>query len=118
MSAGAGVNNSEEKRMAISRIYGFRPRPEKYDQCLGRVVEYKKLFERLGGRVRVFSAEDGGEPGSMIFVSEVDDWARFGELNAKLESDPEFQRLQALDRSDPVFDILQQSTVSEVSLPA
>ena len=39
MGAGAGVNNSEEKRMAISRIYGFRPRPEKYDQCLGRVVD-------------------------------------------------------------------------------
>ncbi len=106
-----------EKRMAISRIYAFRPRPNRFDDCAGRVVEYKKLFERLGSRVRVFRAEDGGEPGSMAFVSEVDDWPRFGELNAKLESDPENQRLQALDLSDPVFDILQVSTVSEVPLP-
>ncbi len=104
--------------MAISRIVSFRPRPDRYVECLGRVVEYKKLVERLGGRVRVFRAEDGGEPGTMAFIAEVDDWARFGELNAKLESDPEFQRLQALDLSDPVFDILQQSTVSEVPLPA
>ena len=104
--------------MAISRLYGFRPHPEKFDQCAGRVVEYKRLFERLESRVRVFRAEDGGEPGSMVFVAEFDDWARFGEFNAKLESDAEFQRLQALDRSDPVFDLLQQSIVSEVILPA
>ncbi len=68
--------------------------------------------------LRVFRAEDGGEPGTAAFITEVDDWSRFGELLAKLESDPEFQRLQALDRSDPVFDILQQSTVSELPLPA
>ncbi len=104
--------------MAISRIYRFRPLPDRYDRCLQRVVEYKKLFERLEGRVRVFRAEDGGEPGAMAFISEVDDWPRFGELNAKLEADPEFQRLQALDLSDPVFDILQVSTVSELPLPA
>ena len=104
--------------MAISRIVSFRPLPDRFDACTGRLVEYKKLVERLEGRVRVFRAEDGGEPGTLATVIEVDDWARFGELNAKLESDPEFQRLQALDRSDPVFGILQQSTVSELPLPA
>ncbi len=104
--------------MAISRIVSFRPRPDRFDACTGRIVEYKKLVERLQGRVRVFRAEDGGEPGTMAFVIEVDDWPRFGELNAKVEADSDFQRLQALDRSDPVFDILQQNTVSEVPLPA
>ena len=104
--------------MSISRIVSFRPRPDRFDECLGRIVEYKKLVERLEGRVRVFRAEDGGELGTMAFVIEVDDWPRFGELNAKVEADSEFQRLQALDRSDPVFDLLQQSTVSEVPLPA
>ncbi len=104
--------------MAILRIVSFRPRPDRYDECMGRVVEYKKLIERLEGRMRVFRAEDGGEPGTLATVIEVDDWARFGELNAKLESDPESQRLQALYRSDPVFDILQRSTVSELTLPA
>ena len=104
--------------MTISRIVSFRPRPDRYDECLGRVVEYKKLVERLGGRVRVFRAEDGGEPGTAAFVIEVDDWPRFGELNAKVESDSEYQRLQALDLSDPVSDILQISTVSELPLPA
>ncbi len=104
--------------MAILRIYRFRPRPERYDQCLRRVVEYKKLIERLDGRVRVYRAEDGGEPGTMAAVIEADDWPRFGELNAKLEADSEYQRLQALELSDPVYDILQQSTVSELPLPA
>ncbi len=104
--------------MAISWIVQFRPHPDRYDDCLGRVVEYKKSIERLEGRVRVFRTEDGGEPGTMAAVIEVDDWPRFGELRAKLEADSEFQRLQALDRSDPVDDILGQSTVSEVPLPA
>ncbi len=104
--------------MAISRIVSFRPRPDRYAECLGRVVEYKKLIERLEGRVRVFRAEDGGEPGTVAFVIEVDDWPRFGELTAKVEADSEFQRLQALDLSDPVSDILPQSTVSELPLPA
>ena len=104
--------------MAISWIVTFRPRPDRYDACLARVVEYKKCIERLEGRMRVFRTEEGGEPGTLAAVTEVDDWARFGELRVKLESDAEFQRLQALDRSDPVDDILQQSTVSEVPLPA
>ncbi len=103
--------------MAVSWIVQFRPRPVRYDDCLRRVVEYKKLIERLDGRVRVFRAEDGGEPGTMAAVIEVDDWPRLGELRAKLESDSEYQRLQALDRSDPVDDLLGQSTVSEVTLP-
>ncbi len=104
--------------MAILRIVSFRPRPERYDHCMGRVVEFKKIFERLEGRVRVYRAEDGGEPGSMAFVIEVDDWPRFGELNAKVEAESEYQRLQALEQSDPVYDILQVSTVSELPLPA
>ncbi len=104
--------------MSISEIVSFRPRPDRYDECLGRLVEYKKLIEGLEGRVRVFRAEHGGEPGTAAFIIEVDDWPRFGELIAKLESDPEFQRLQALDLSDPVFDVLQISTVSELPLPA
>ena len=55
---------------------------------------------------------------AMAFISEVDDWPRFGELNAKLEADSEYQRLQALDLSYPVFDLLGQSTASELPLPA
>ncbi len=104
--------------MAILRIVSFRPHPDRFDDCSGRVVEYKKIFERVEARVRVFRAEDGGEPGSMAFVIEVDDWPRFGELNAKVEAESEYQRLQALEQSDPVYDILQVSTVSELPLPA
>ncbi len=103
--------------MAVARIVTFRPRPERYDECLGRVAEYKKIIERMGGRVRVWRAEDGGEPDAAAFVTEVDDWVRFGELLTKLESDTEFQRLQAKDRSDAVADILQQSTVSALPIP-
>ena len=103
--------------MAVARIVSFRPRLERYDECLGRIVEYKKVIERIGGRVRVWRAEDGGEPGTAAFVTEVDDWVRFGELTTKLESDTEFQRLQAKDRSDPVADVLQQSTISGLPLP-
>ncbi len=33
--------------MAVARIVSFRPRPERYDECLGRIVEYKRIIERI-----------------------------------------------------------------------
>ncbi len=103
--------------MAVARITQFRPHLDKYDKCLARVADYKKLVEKHGARVRVWVAQDSALPGTAAFVSEVDDWPRFGEITAKIFADPQYQRLQALDRSDPVADILQVSTMTELPLP-
>jgi hypothetical protein len=103
--------------MAIATVIQLQPRPGRYDETLKLLVDGKAIVERLGGRVRVRSTVIGGEPNRIAFISEVDDWARFGELRAKLESDPELLALQARQRNDPVADITQTVVLQDVPLP-
>jgi hypothetical protein len=94
--------------MAIASVIQLQARPGRYNETLELCAK---------GKVRVRSTVIGGEPNRIAFISEVDDWARFGELRAKLESDPELQALQAQQRSDPDADITQTVVVQDVPLP-
>jgi hypothetical protein len=103
--------------MAIATVIQVQAREGRYDETLKLLRDAKAIIERLGGRVRVRSTVIGGEPNRIAFISEVDDWARFGELRAKSESDPELQALQAKQRSKPVADITQTLILQDVPLP-
>jgi hypothetical protein len=103
--------------MAIATVIQVQPREGRYEEALKLLAEAKEIVERQGGRVRVRSTVIGGEPNRIAFISEVDDWARFGELRAKLEADPALLALQAKQRSDPVADITQTLVVQDVPLP-
>jgi hypothetical protein len=103
--------------MAIATVIQLQPRPGRYDETLKLLIDGKAIVERLGGRVRVRNAVIGGEPNQIAFISEVDDWARFGELRAKLETDSELLALQAKQRADPVADITRTVVVQDLPLP-
>ena len=103
--------------MAIATVVQLQPHPGRYDETLKLLIDAKGIIERLGGQVRVRSAVIGGEPNRIAFISEVGDWAKFGELRAKLESDQELLALQAKQRSDPVADITQTVVLQDLPLP-
>ena len=102
--------------MAIATVVQLQPRPGRYDETLKLLTDAKRIIERLGARVRVRSTVIGGEPNRISFISEVDDWVRFGELRAKIQSDSELQALQAKQRTDPSTDIFQTVVVEDLPL--
>ena len=103
--------------MAIANVVQIQPRLDRFEEFLSRVGEFKKVIERLGARVRVRTTVAGGAPNSVAFISEVDDWATYGDFSAKLEADAEYQRLLARERTDPVAEITGVVLVQDVPLP-
>ena len=103
--------------MAVWRYYEFQPLRSRWNDCIERAIENKKMFERLGVKTRLFTAADGGPYVKMSFIAEYDDWAHLGEVTHKTETDPEYQRLLVEGLSDPVHENFSCRTVTEVPMP-
>jgi hypothetical protein len=103
--------------MAVAQIFVFRPRPGHFQDFMKDAVRADKLVRRAGGKMRAWNAAAGGEPGTIGIVIETADWKAFGEYNARLESDTEWQAFMAEinSRREPSADMVR--TQISVELP-
>jgi hypothetical protein len=93
--------------MAIVQTSLYRVRQGKNQQFLVDVAVAKKILERLGARVRVLNQIIGTNAPCTIFIAESEDWNAYAELQTKMETDFEWQKVVAkavLDNRDPVAD--------------
>ena len=93
--------------MAIIQTALYRVRQGKNQQFLMDVAVAKKILERLGARVRVLNQVIGTNAPCTIVITESDDWKAYGELQANIATDLEWQKVMAktvLDNRDPVAD--------------
>jgi len=103
---------------AVSTIFLWRPRPGRLLDLIAAAAAGKKVHERLGGKVRAWNSQFGGESTTLGYVIEHADWKRFGEFTANLESDKEWQALMAgwTSQRDPIADLLGSQVVVEAPL--
>ncbi len=103
--------------MSIVRVVTARAVPHKLDAFIAGLGEVKKILEGHGTRVNFYRSVAGGTPNTILIVSEVDDWASFGEVAAKVGADPGFQDIQRRNADDPFAEILSNDIIEQFELP-
>lgn len=97
----------------------WRVRPGKTEDFLANAASAKKVLERLGGRVRVINQAVGTNAPSMIFIVESPDWKAYGDLQAKMQADSEWQDFfaQAIaNNANPSADLIATGLSTDVPL--
>ncbi len=105
--------------MAVAQVVQFRIVPGRNEEFAKNVAAGKKIHERLGGRVRVWTALIAGpNTGIVSYVIEHDDLAAFADFSAKLTADPEWVEFTAkvLGRADPAG-LVQGATLANEITP-
>ena len=90
--------------MALAQVAQFRMVPGRNQEFVANVATAKKIHERLGAQVRVWTALVAGPNSGMVsYVIEHNDWASFASFNEKLAADSEWQQFvgSVLQRADP-----------------
>ncbi len=103
--------------MAIARVVTARCLPGKVDQFIAGLGEVKKILEGHGTRVSFYRGVAGGIPNTVLIVSEVDDWASFGEVSAKVSADPGWQAIERRIVDDPSAEILSSEIIQQFDIP-
>jgi hypothetical protein len=98
---------------AVTMVSIWKPRDGRIPEFTTNLAKAKKIQERLGGRVRVWQSNFGGQPLTFIYTIEVGSWKAFGEFGEKLQSDPEWQKFWTEAAAKPSADQLQSSVISE-----
>ena len=98
---------------AVAMVSIWRPRDGQLQNFATNVARAKRIQERLGGRVRVWQSNFGGQPLSFVYTIEVGSWRAFGEFGEKIQSDPEWQKFWAEALANPSADLLQNGVISE-----
>ena len=98
---------------AIISVATWRPLPGKIQEFMTVVAAAKKIHERLGGRVRVFTSQFGGVPSTVLYAIEVDSWNAFGAFGEKVSADKEWLALWAAGAASPTAELVSNSTAVE-----
>ena len=104
--------------MAVVQAVQFRIVPGKNEEFTNNVAAAKKIHERLGGRVRVWTAVAAGpNTGIVNYVIEHDDLAAYADFGTKLPADPEWVEFAAktLGRADPAGTLLGVTLANEIT---
>jgi hypothetical protein len=75
--------------MAIVPAFTWKVNPGRRREFRGEIASAKTIIERLGARVRVLDRQMGYNAPCILFIMESSDWKAFGELHAKMQTDPE-----------------------------
>ena len=104
--------------MAVAQVARFRIVPGRNEEFIKNVAAAKKIHERLGGRVRVWTAVAAGpNTGIVSYFIEHDDLAAYADFAAKSAADPEWMEFAAkvLQRADPSGLLQGASLVNEIT---
>jgi hypothetical protein len=105
--------------MAIVQTALYRVRQGKNQQFLLDVTVARKILERLGARVRVLNQIIGTNAPCTIVIIESEDWQAYADLQTKMETDFEWQKVVAkavLDNRDPVADPIGTGLSTDILL--
>jgi hypothetical protein len=103
--------------MAIARVVTARCLPGKLDAFIAGLGEVKKIIEGHGARASFYRGVAGGTPNAVLIVSEVDDWAAFAEVSAKVSADPGWQAIERRLVDDPSAEILSNEIIEQFEIP-
>jgi hypothetical protein len=75
--------------MAIVHTFTWKVKPGRRREFQGEIATVKTMVERLGGRVRVLDRQMGHNAPCILFFMESSDWKAFGDLQDRMQNDPE-----------------------------
>lgn len=105
--------------MAVLATTAWRVRPGKTQDFLANAASARKILERLGGRGRLVNQAVGTNAPAMIFIVESPDWKAYGDLQAKMQTDPEWQGFLAKaigNNVNPPADLIGTGLSTDVPL--
>ena len=102
----------------VGQVVFLRPRPGRVAAFMSDVARARKIIANCGGKVRVWNQVVGAEPGSTALVIETADWKAYGEYNARLQDDREWQAFLSEINSakEPNADLFR--TLLHVEIPS
>ena len=103
---------------SVSEVVFLRPRPGRFEAFMKDVARARKIMASCGGKVRVWNQLVGAESGSTAVVIETADWQAYGDYNAKLEENREWQAFMKEINSakEPNADLFR--TLLHVEIPS
>ena len=102
--------------MAVATVATFQVLPGKNQQFQALIAEAKKHHERLGGRVRIWTATIAGEnSNNVLYVIEHDDIVAFANFTEKTNADSEWQAFIAKALADPSSTWVSSSLLNETT---
>lgn len=104
--------------MTVATVTGFQINPGRNQDFMSLVAEAKKIHERLGGKVRVWTATAAGpNTGNVTYVIEYANLAGYAAFSEKLQADKEWQAFAAKAFSaNPTSRVLGMSLVTEATV--
>jgi hypothetical protein len=90
--------------MAVVTTTIIQVKPDRFQEYLDVVRKTKSVVEQAGGKnVRLLAGLVAGQAtGSIVFISEADDFAAAGAVVDKAIADPEIQKVLALGDASPM----------------
>jgi hypothetical protein len=98
---------------SVASISTWRPLQGKSQEFLAVAAKAKKIHEKHGAKVRMWSSFAGAQPNTYGYVIEHASWATFGAFGEKMERDNEWASLWADALAHPTADLVAQSVVTE-----
>ena len=104
--------------MAIAEVFNYSPRPGGTEQFLVLAKRADKILRALGATTRTFTNVAGGPANAFVYLVETPNWKAHGELSAKLETDPDWQKFLAEVTSNdkPAVDLISSAVYAEIPL--
>ena len=104
--------------MAIAEVLTYNPRPGGIEQFMSIAKQADKILRRLGATTRTLTSVAGATPNALLYVIETPNWKAHGELNTKLETDPDWRKFIAEFNSTdkPPADLVSSALYSEIPL--
>lgn len=105
--------------MAVRSVTSFQVRPGKMAECMANMGELKKMFERLGGSVRVSTVTVGGpNTNNILLAVEHKDMEAYGAWSSKLQADSAWQTYLAKvqGQGDPAATLVGRVLLSDLAI--
>lgn len=75
----------------ISNVVFLKPQPGRLEAFMRDLAKANNIIKRAGGKLRAWNEMSGPNAGSIAVVVEHNGWKEFGNYEAKLESDSDWQ---------------------------
>jgi hypothetical protein len=75
----------------VSNVVFLKPQPGRMEAFMRDLAKANNIIKRAGGKLRAWNEMSGPNAGSIAVVVEHNGWKEFGNYEAKLESDSDWQ---------------------------
>lgn len=76
---------------SVSQVVFLKPQPGRLEAFMRDLSKANTIIKRAGGKLRAWNEMSGTNAGTVAVVVEFDGWKDFGNYEAKLESDSDWQ---------------------------